>query len=132
MVSTLQEILASFKRRDCVPGNGNGVSDRSRSDKWQRLIDERLNEWARHPEQFEDDGLKPPAAEAMTEACKFAAYCRDRGAKPPLRVAPDGSGGIVFEWHSVPFFHVVEINARGVAEKLVFENGKLLIREPIG
>jgi hypothetical protein len=98
---------------------------------WQQIIDERLVACGQHADLADDD-LQPPTAEVLDRACEFAAFCRDHGVDPPLRVVPNGAGGVVFEWRARPYFHTVEIRADGGAELLVFENSKLLTREAIG
>jgi hypothetical protein len=131
----LQDQLASFKR-PYVPVNSANVTGRSDANHgarlWQQLIDEQQIEWGRHREQFDEAGVKPPTAEALARACEFAMYCRDRQTDPPLRAAPDGSGGITFEWQADPAFQTVEINDLGKTEMLSFENSKLMLRLPIG
>ena len=128
----LQDHLASFKR-PYVPANAPARPPANRNAKiWQQLIDEQLIEWGRNPEQFDEDGVKPPTAQALAQACEFAMYCRDGQTDPPLRVAPDGSGGITFEWQIGPVFQTVEINEKGKTEMLSFESSKLTLRLPIG
>jgi hypothetical protein len=126
-VHDLQDTLASFKKSTLASGNGNGTPDA-----WQRLIVEKLALWARHPEEFADDGLKAPTTEVLADARDFAVFCRTRGVQAPLRVAPDGSGGVSFEWRFGALYQTVEFRAGGEAELLFYENGKLLRRQPIG
>ncbi len=102
---------------------------------WQRLIDENLIEWGRHPEQFEDeDGYKAPTADNLVRATEFITFCRDQGAASALRMVPDGEGGIVFDWKNKPPYHVMtELHPDGGMELLVFDdNCNLLLREQIG
>ena len=143
-MTPLQEILASFKKTPSGETNGKGsaaptepaglnaMADERNA--WQRLIDEKLIEWGRHPEQFEDeDGYEAPRADNLVRATEFIAFCRDQGVSPPLRMAPDGAGGIVFEWRNNPLYHVMmEIHADGGMELLVFDDGKLVTRKQVG
>ena len=143
-MSALQEILASFKKAPPGKTNGNGnpapaeppksSSTAEERNAWQRLIDEKLIEWGRHPEQFEDeDGYKAPSADNLVRATEFIMFCRDHGVAPALRMAPDGEGGIVFEWtHNPPYYYYVEIRLDGKTELLVFHDHKLIVRETIG
>lgn len=133
-MTDLQEILASFKKTPSGETNGKGVaapadpaksiSTAAEKAAWQRLIDEKLIEWGRHPEQFEDeDGYKPPKADNLVRATEFIAFCRDHGVAPALRMAPDGEGGIVFDWKNNPPYHVMmEIHPNGGMELLVFDD----------
>jgi hypothetical protein len=141
-MTALQEILSSFKKAPSGGPNGNGTpaekakalsTDEGR-DAWQRLIDEKLIEWGRHPEQFEGDGYKAPSADNLVRATELVAYCRDKGVLPPLRMAPDGEGGIMFDWKnsSLPYHVVAQIHADGGMELLVFDDCKLVARNRIG
>ena len=143
-MTALQEILASFKKTPSGETNGKGfaapadpaksISTAAEKAAWQRLIDEKLIEWGRHPEQFEDeDGYKAPKADNLVRATEFSAFCRDHGVAAPLRIAPDGEGGIVFEWtHNPPYYYYVEIRLDGKTELLIFRDHKLIVRESIG
>lgn len=136
----LQEILSSFKKPPSGKANGDGtpaelakaVSTDAQRIAWQRLIDEMLIEWGRHPEQFEDeDGYKAPSADNLVRATEFIAFCRDRGLTPPLRMAPDGEGGIVFEWYEGLTSRYVEVHADGSMEFIMFEDCKLVSRQSL-
>ena len=143
-MTALQEILASFKKIRSDEVNGQGVpaptepagsnTTADERNAWQRLIDEKLIEWGRHPEQFEDeDGYKAPRADNLVRATEFITFCRDHGVAPALRMAPDGEGGIVFDWKNNPPYHVMmEIHADGGMELLVFDDCKLVVRNRIG
>jgi hypothetical protein len=132
--------LASFKNPSPIDAIGvtvdepNSISTREDRAAWQRLIDDNLIEWGRHPEQFEDeDGYKAPTADNLVRATEFIAFCRDRALIPPLRMAPDGEGGIVFQWKDIPpFYYYVEIHADGNTELLIFQDCQLMVRQPIG
>jgi hypothetical protein len=140
-MTALQEILAFFKKAPSGETNGKGMpaqAELPRSDEarnaWQRLIDEKLIEWGRHPEQFEDDGYKAPTADNLVRATGLVVYCRDKGVIPPLRMASDGEGGILFDWKnsSLPYHAVAQIHADGSMEMLVFHDCNLVARERIG
>jgi hypothetical protein len=139
-MTALQEALASFKKP--TSGEANGIpaavpkSNSTPEDRnaWQRLIDEKLIEWGRHPEQFEDDGYAAPTADNLVRATELVAYCRDKGVLPPLRMASDGEGGIIFDWknNSLPYHAIAQIHADGSMEMLVFHDCKLIERKRIG
>ena len=64
---------------------------------WQRIIDERLMEWLRHPERLADDGLEAPSGTITRLAIDLAERFRDEGQAAPDSVVIDANGGIVFE-----------------------------------
>ena len=66
-------------------------------DAWEAIIDQKLIEWARHPERLEEVDLIPPTQDAIRSACALASDMRDQGWPPPQRAVPDGDGGIVLE-----------------------------------
>ena len=140
-MTALQEALASFKNPSPIDAIGvtvdepKSISTREDRAAWQRLIDEKLIEWGRHPEQFEDeDGYKAPTADNLVRATELVAYCRDKGVAPPLRMASDGEGGIIFDWKNnrLPYHAVAQIHADGSMEMLVFHDCKLIERKRIG
>jgi hypothetical protein len=142
-MTALQEIVASLPAMAHANGNSspasagpaNSSSTNEARNAWQRLIDEKLIEWGRHPEQFEDeDGYKAPGPDILAQATRLVAHCRDHGVLPPLRMAPDGEGGIVFDWkNSDPPLHVIaQIHPNGVMEMLEFLDCKLMSRKRIG
>ena len=97
-------------------------------DAWQAVIDKRLVEWGRDPSGLEDDGITPPSPEAVYQAGQLALTWRDEGVAHPLRVAPTGDGGIVFERWEGGLFQSIEIQANGTIELATFRNSRLLSR----
>ncbi len=130
-MSVLQEKLAGFKKNPAA-NNGNGGGHDPYTAAWQRLIDEKLDDWSIRPEQFDEEGVKAPTRKALWEALYFSVFFRNDNVEPPLRVAPDGSGGIAFEWRKGNEFDTVEIDANGKMVRLLYENGKLVVRQPLG
>ncbi len=133
----IQEIR-SFKKSPAAAGNGNGIcataegsSQQSRA-AWRTVIDTTLTKWVREPLQLDDDGLKAPSAELISLAEEFAQYCATHAVDAPLRIVPDGSGGIVFEWKLGPHFTMVELRADGRMELMCYRNSVLQSRESIG
>ena len=142
-MTALQEIVASLPAMALANGKGTPTSAEVEKSNptneariaWQRLIDEKLIEWGRHPERFEDeDGYKAPGADILAQATKLVAYCRDHGVLPPLRMAPDGEGGIIFDWknHDTPLHVVAHIHPDGAMEMLEFLDCNLVARKRIG
>jgi hypothetical protein len=142
-MTALEEIVSSLPAMAQANNQGTPASAKAESSNatnegrnaWQRLIDEKLIEWGRHPERFEDeDGYKAPSADILAQATGLVAYCRDHGVLPPLRMAPDGEGGIIFDWkNSDPPLHVIaQIHQDGVMEMLEFSDCNLVARKRIG
>ena len=89
---------------------------------WQVMIDERLVEWGRNPNQFDEEDFVAPDAEVLERACRIAMCWRDDGWPAPLRVVPDGEGGIAFERRSGSVFEALTINSDGTTELVVFRD----------
>jgi hypothetical protein len=103
--------------------------DPARRGAWDRLIDRCLVEWARDPETLRDEDFVPPSPAAIRMACECAQRMRDRNCPPPLRMVPDGEGGITFEWVSDPWFSCVNLGRRGEVEIETFRDCRLVTRE---
>jgi hypothetical protein len=124
------EEIRAFKKPPVPAGAvlGNGASPAA----WQKILDRTLIAWSRDPRELEDDGLRAPTSEILALAGEFAMFCQRQGMAAPLRVVPDGAGGIAFEWKMAPSFVTVEIHADGRMEMMRFHNSKLVSRELIG
>lgn len=101
---------------------------------WQDVVDYQLLEWANHPLDLEEDGIRTPTHAAIVAACALARQMRDEGKVAPLRVVPDGDGGIVFERGVVcerlgkRYSEAIEIADDGAAEYLRFADCRLVCR----
>ena len=104
--------------------------DQRNWDAWQEVIDEKLIEWGRDPDQLAEDDLIPPTRESVQQATRIALAFRNRGLPPPLRVVPDGDGGIVLERWSESCSVSIEIDAQGFAEFVECCQGRVTQREP--
>jgi len=106
-----------------------GQNERQRTwFRWQEVIDNELADWAANPGQLEDDGLTAPSIQIIRLASEIAALCRDSGWVPPLRVVPNGAGGVVFERRDGAIFETLEIRADGSVEQATYENSRLRAR----
>lgn len=95
---------------------------------WQDVIDRYLVEWGRTMADLEDDGLIPPTRQAIDLASHLAMLFRDRGTPPPMRVVPNGDGGICFErWHG-ECFQTIEIRADMSVELITYKDAQLVSR----
>jgi hypothetical protein len=81
--------------------------------------------WGCNPGQFVEDGLTPPSAIAVGVACQVAQHLRELGKDAPLRLVPNGDGGIVFERRQGEIFETLEIQDDGSVEWAIFNNGRL-------
>lgn len=105
------------------------VSEQLDCDAWQHIIDDYLVEWGRDPRQLEDEDIVPPSVAVITLASQIAMKLRDEGCPPPLRVVPDGEGGITFERRTAEVFESLTVNADGSIELTTFMNCQLLRSE---
>ena len=95
---------------------------------WETIIDQYLVEWGRDPSVLMDEDFVPPSIAIIHKACQVARGLRDDGAPPPLRVVPDGEGGISFERRAGSCFQSLNILEDGSIEILTFEDSKLVCR----
>ena len=98
---------------------------------WQKVIDDQLIEWGNDPSRLEDDGIEPPSGAIIRLAYDRVQKMRGEGWPPPLRVVPDGDGGIAFEWKDGPASCSIEIADDGSIELITFENSRLVSRQRI-
>lgn len=83
---------------------------------WQRIIDDFLIEWGKDPSTLDDEEIVPPSREIIHAASQVAIALRDGGEPAPLRVVPDGDGGIAFEYRSEGWFRSLSICEDGWIE----------------
>ncbi|MBI4578071.1 MAG: hypothetical protein HY718_00120 [Planctomycetes bacterium] len=99
---------------------------------WQRIIDDCLLEWGRHPEQLDDEGVNPPTPFVLSLATQLAMKYRDEGIMvPPSRVVPAGDGGLAFELYAGNLFQSIDVRADGVVELTSFSNSRLVAQERV-
>jgi hypothetical protein len=98
---------------------------------WEEIINTKLIEWGRHPDQLEDDDLIPPSKSVVQTAIQIAQGARDARRIPPDWIIPDGDGGIVFEWREANRAVKLELLDDGSAECLFFDHDRLLFRETL-
>lgn len=88
----------------------------------------RLLEWRRDPGQLMDEDVLPPKRGIIDAAYSLALKMRDMRLPGPLRVLPDGEGGIVFERQSGSSFETIGIEATGRIEIVSFEGSRVRSR----
>ena len=90
-----------------------------------------LLEWYENPSQLTDEDMLPPSREIIFRAYRLALKMRDSRLPGPLRVLPDGEGGVVFERQDGSVFQTISIEANGCIEFISFEGSHLSTRIPI-
>ena len=98
---------------------------------WGTVIDQLLLWWENPAWAGDDEGFVAPARSATELALQLAQTWRDQGVVAPLRVIPDGEGGIAFERREGPCFTSLRIALDGLVELLNFENSRLVSREQL-
>jgi hypothetical protein len=98
---------------------------------WGKVIDDYLIEWGKDPSILADEGLVPPSKEIIHLACQWAKDRCESGWSPPVRVVPDGEGGICFENQVRSCFQSLNIRADRTVELLTFEDCRLVAREKL-
>lgn len=114
---------------DDALGNERLRSPEEWKDGWDRIIDQHLVEWGRDPSGFDSDEIVPPSREIIHAACHVAMRLRDENWAAPLRVVPDGDGGIAFEHEDGASFQTLHLQADGSVELLTFRDCKIVGRE---
>lgn len=106
--------------------------DRAAStDGWQQVIDEYLTPWILDPTSLEEEDLEPPSLEILRLACRVARYLRDENWVPPLRVVPDGEGGVAFEFRDGSCFYTLNVFPNRLGELITFDGCRLVSRTPV-
>lgn len=140
-IDAVREVYTPFKPHNVRAGIANeellAVTAKRREEhrrRWQEIIDKKLVEWGRDPEELADDDLVPPSHAAVDSAVQKAQVWRDARESDddfvpsPQWVVPNGDGGIVFEWREESTAAVIEIFDDGSADYAIFEDNKLISR----
>jgi len=80
------------------------------------------------PAMLEDEDFIVPSSNSIRLGCKVARRLKEEGAQAPLRVVPDGEGGISFEWRQKNVYFELRVQSDGTGEWLEFKGGKLVGR----
>ena len=94
---------------------------------WDGAID-RLIRWWRDPGVLEDDDFVVPSRATLHAAIQIAKLLQQSQEPPPLRVVPDGEGGISFERRDGQVFESLNVLEDGTVELLLFRNCRLCSR----
>lgn len=87
---------------------------------WERIIDDFIVPWGQNPSLLDDEENTAPSARIMELVSQVTIKLRRAGAPAPLRVVPDGEGGISFEWQEGKLFRSLDISCEGEIELCVF------------
>ena len=98
---------------------------------WQDLIDYKLLEWGRNPDQFDDENVEPPTRSTILLAIALAQALSDLGVPPADSVVPDPNGGIVFDRREGEAYEVFHIWEDGTVEYHRFLGTSLVERRTI-
>jgi len=98
---------------------------------WERMINDYLINWGRDPAALESDEVIAPTPDIISLAGDVAMALRDKGIDPPLRVVPDGDGGVCFEHRHGEFLETLTVASDGTVELLVFRNCRLETRRSL-
>ena len=128
--------ISNFMTPPVIPFQASGETsaipseDAAFAESWGKVLDERLIEWAAHPEDFDEEGIVPPSRETISLAYQQVVKpFREKGLVPPSQVVPDTHGGIVFERRDNNIFESICVRADGHIEYCLFSNGKLVERQ---
>jgi len=118
-------------------GLSTGISEcKACLDAWQRMIDHKLINWGRYPEQLAEDDLIPPTRAAVGRAITIAQTAittmqetKGRNIPPPTHVMPDGDGGIVLEWEEGDGRFTIMAVESGSVELLYWRGSKIVRSE---
>ncbi|MCY3018516.1 MAG: hypothetical protein NTW87_05735 [Planctomycetota bacterium] len=97
---------------------------------WNRLFNA-MFEWGADPAQFADEDIEPPSPAAISAAAKMAQWWHDHGYPAPTIAAPDGEGGISFEFRRGTRTELVVVHPDNTSEIICFENHRIVERSPI-
>ncbi len=99
---------------------------------WEQII-ETLEEWKWNPDGIAEDDLTPPTEEALDRATRLAVRRDTFLGAPPIRIVPDGDGGVSIELACRPKkrTETIEIDSDGVAVFVAVNGCKVVTREEI-
>jgi hypothetical protein len=119
------DVSAALAGAERPAANGDALT----ADAWDALVATSLDRWEKDPQQIEEEGLMPPSVEVLARARQVARTLRAGGGAPPLRIVPDGDGGVVFERRAGSVLETLAVEADGSAELASFDGGLLVTRK---
>jgi hypothetical protein len=94
-------------------------------------IDEKLRAWGRDPDQFDAGEIVPPSRPIIYAARRVADKLCELGSPAPLRVVPDGDGGIAFEFRHRDDSETVHIHYDNSVEWIQFHKCQIFYRQQL-
>lgn len=96
---------------------------------WDDAID-CLRLWAKDPAQLDEpeDGIVGPSARILRLAIRLALIYQSEDRPAPLRVVPNGEGGVVFEFEFDTVFYSITIDDRQRIEFMLLVDCRLVHR----
>ncbi len=113
--------------------SGPVESERNYAAGWQSIINEYLlTWWVNSAPDLADEDLEPPTQAVIDLAIKVAmTMSQEKTIAPPLRVVPNGEGGLVFERWGNDVFERFELRRELNMEYTVFKNNTLIGRQSL-
>jgi hypothetical protein len=74
-----------------------GIPKSVNAEQWDRTI-RLIDNWARDPEKYRDEGVEPPSTQALLQAKGLALCMRKGDFLFPLTTCLTGEGGVRLEW----------------------------------
>ena len=112
--------------------SGSAESEKNCAAGWQTIVNDLLTWWVNGTPDISDEDLEPPTKAAIDLAIKIAtSLSHEKNVAPPLRVVPNGEGGLIFERWADRVFERFELRRELTLEYAVFKNNALIHRELI-
>lgn len=90
-----------------------------------------LRQWMTELPDWDDEIDESPDRGTLRLAVEVALVLRHRRMAAPMRVLPDGEGGLVFERRAGKLYETLTISADGTAELERFKESRLIESTPI-
>ena len=107
------------------------VAEEKNREGWERMINSFLIPWGQDPSLLDDDEYTPPSRRIIQLAARVAIKFRDADAPAPLRVVPDGEGGMAFEWQEGKLFQSLNVSCQEEIEFCMFDDCREVGRFPM-
>lgn len=107
------------------------AAEEKNSEGWERIINRFLIPWGQDPSLLDDDENTPPSKRIIHLAARVAIKFRNAGTPAPVRVVPDGEGGMAFEWQEGKSFQSLNVSCQEEIEFCVFDDCREVGRFPM-